>query len=265
MNKFNKIGFLAEVDEFFKKLLWEKCSEELELCTDFNQVAQKLQYEISINNTSAKEIISASLFARVLQSYQAALLVAFKGMNYQVEVSIRCFLEPLFPLVAISRNRDFHIKILEASEIDRKKVFGKLINYKTRNKQYDEELERFKKLKSEIESNIKENNLKSLSVYDCAKHAGLLDFYETLYSCTSTTLHSKVASLEEHLVLDVKNKKILALKNEPEINGLNDSLVTLANCMGLAIQSVCEIFKLTEPNEIKDLANRLRDFRKYDA
>jgi hypothetical protein len=132
---------------------------------------------------------------------------------------IRCLLEPLFPLVAISKDPQFINLLIDSDEIKRKKNIERNIKYLERNK-IQGNIEELKKLMVDLKEKIKRENLKEIKVYDCAVKADLEDIYNIYYSFTSMHLHVGMKSLEEGMVLDLDNLSIEELKNEPELNGL---------------------------------------------
>lgn len=258
MNKFDEDGFLADDDLDFIPALESRYGKYIEICKELNTCSQKLLYELDVHNRHTPELLSSILFSRVLTTYQAALLVSFKGMRQQVNILIRCVLEPLFPLVAISKNQAFSYELVKSDAVEDLKALKKLIRYQERNNVDDAEFAQSKALKLIVTKKIKKDNLKKLSVFDCAKEAGLEDWYDTLYAFTSSTLHSSVRSLEEALHLDTNRKKIIALKNEPEFEDFDVLYVILSECLIHATSSICRIFNLNEPEIIEDCRKRIQ-------
>ncbi len=262
MSKFDEIGFLAD-DPDFMSALEARYGKYIEICKELNTYSQKLQYELVVHNKHIPELLSSILFSRVLSTYQAALLVSFKGMKQQVLILIRCTLEPLFPLVAISKSKDhtFSYELVKADVVERLKDLNKFIRYKERNNIDDVALADAKARKLIIKETIEKDNLKKISVFDCAVKSGLEDWYDTLYTVTSSTLHSSVGSLEEALQLDPTRKKIIALKNEPEFEDFDSLYITLSECLTHAISSICNIFNINEPETIEDCRRRVRELK----
>ncbi len=258
LNKFDEDGFLAEDNLDFITALESRYGKYIEICKELNTYSQKLQYELVVHNRHTPELLSSILFSRVLTTYQAALLVSFKGMRQQVNILIRCILEPLFPLVAISKDQTFSYELVKSDVVEELKALNKLIRYQERNNVDADELAQSKAQKLILTKKIEKDNLKKISVFDCAKKSGLEDWYDTLYTFTSSTLHSSVRSLEDALHLDPDRKKIVALKNEPEFEDFDVLYMTLSECLTHAIRSICKIFNLEEPEMIEDCRKRVQ-------
>jgi hypothetical protein len=265
INNFEKHGFLAEDDLSFVNALEDKYGSYLSICSELNEFSQKLQYELDIHNECNSEILSATCYSQVLSTYQAIVLISRKGMKQQFHVLLRCMLEPLFPLVAISKNSSFANALVEADEIERLKNINKYIRYCERNNIKSNDLSRAQKLKAKVAASNKAKNLKKITIYDSAKEAGLEKWYDILYSHTSSYLHATVSSLEDQLILDENKQKIMALKNEPELDGFGDLYSTLIHCMLTAIQAVCSIFKLEEPAIIEKISATLMKLESKSA
>jgi len=265
INNFEKYGFLAEDDLGFVNALEDKYGSYLSICRELNEFSQKLQYDLDIHNEYNAEILSATCYSQVLSTYQATILISRKGMKQQFHVLLRCMLEPLFPLVAISKNLSFANILVEADEVERLKNINKYIRYCERNNIKSNDLSRAHELKVKVAENIQAKGLKKVSIYDCAKEAGLEDWYDTLYSHTSSYLHATVSSLEDQLILDENNQKITALKNEPELDGFGDLYSTIIRCMLVAIQAVCSIFKIEEPAIIEKTSGSLMELESKSA
>ena len=87
---------------------------------ELNQSAWALQYEIEANSEFSPEIMAATLYGRIISIYQMALMISEKGMLAQSYTLIRCLLEPLFPLVAISKDHQFAHLLINSDEIESK-------------------------------------------------------------------------------------------------------------------------------------------------
>ena len=259
LSKFDEDGFLAEDNLDFISALESRYGRYIEICKELNTYSQKLQYKLLVHNNHTPELLSSILFSRVLTTYQAALLVSFRGMKQQVNILIRCILEPLFPLVAISKNHTFSYELVNSDVVERLKELNKIIRYKERNDIHDTELAQYKTNRLIVEEKIEKDKLEKISVFDCAKKAGLEDWYDTLYAVTSSTLHASVKSLEEACLLDTTKKKITALKNEPEFEGFNVFYNILSECLMYAIFSICSIFNLNNPEIIEECRKRIQE------
>lgn len=256
MTLFTEHGFLTGIpheDTPFYQALYEKHGPDIDICREINTAAQQLVYKLKVRNEYNPEIVSSILYTRVLMAYQSALILSFKGMKPMVEILVRCLMEPLFPLVAISRDLAFADKFVLAEEHHRLRTLEGFGQYKKRKKEVDLKFDR--ELLKEIKRNIKEKQIEDFSVRAYARHADMLDDYDTVYAFTSATLHASPRSLENALELSAE-RKIVAIKMEPELDGYEMFYVTLVGYMVKAMQAVSTVFKIPYP-EIIDTRKRM--------
>jgi hypothetical protein len=230
----------------------------VEICLDLNSFSQALLYKLEINNKNLAEILVASLFSRVLSTYQATLLVAQRGMKQQAKILIRCMLEPLFPLVAISKDPTFADVLVRAEKFERRRAINKWIRYKERSDMHCKDLAAMKFLSDQLKAEIECEGLRKITAFDCAAKAGLDDWYNTVYALTSSTLHASVRSLEEALQLDSERSTILSFVHEPDTQRCEDLLVTIAEGLMHALVAASAVFKIPEPELVDKCRKRCR-------
>jgi hypothetical protein len=260
MATFEEQGFLADEFSFFTEEANAKYGGLISICMELNRLTQRFQYSLAIHNEHLPEIMGSILFSRVLSTYQAALLLSQKGMKHQVQMLIRCMLEPFFPLVAISKGLNFVNAFVLSEEHERLKGINKLIRYKERNKDSDG-LQELKDLAKASRLKICAEEIKPISVYDCAQKAGLQDYYDTLYSFMSNTLHASPRSLEEAIEMDRERVSIKEIKNEPDLDSFDVHLSTLADLLLKAVSATAVVFTIDEPEFVQDISNRLQTFQ----
>lgn len=260
MATFGEQGFLADEFSFFTNEANAKHGELISICMELNKLTQGFQYSLAIHNEHLPEIIGSILFSRVLSTYQAAMLLSEKGMKHQVQMLIRCMLESLFPLVAISKGLNFVNKFVLSEEHERLKGINKIIRYKERNANSDG-LQELRVLAETVQQKIHTEDIKPVSTYDCAQKAGLVDYYDTLYSFMSNTLHASPRSLEEALEMDHEKGSIKEIKNEPDLDSFDVHLTTLADCLLKAVSATSVVFKIDEPKFVQDITDQIQKFQ----
>ncbi|MDQ3796748.1 MAG: hypothetical protein M3294_03995, partial [Pseudomonadota bacterium] len=89
-------------------------------------------------------------------------------IKQQVKTLIQCTLEPLFPLVATSRDHSLclHGKAEEHKQLS---AINKLIGYKGRNGIYDADLAMAKELAKGLGTKISRKKLPKVNVLDCVR------------------------------------------------------------------------------------------------
>jgi hypothetical protein len=252
-------GFLSSELDNFEKHIVKAYPDHYSYLSKTNLFSQKLQYQLTIHKNNSDEIIAAILFSRTLATYQAFILISKRGMLRQAEMMLRCIFESLFALVAISKHKEYSLKLIGSEEHERLKALNKLIRYHKRQDQNDPIITDIQAKADEVKKIILKNDFKKISIIQSAEDAGLIDWYDTAYTLLSSTMHASVRSLEASLVLD-HNYDIKELKNEPEINGFENLLSTALEAMKYAIVAVSEIFQIDTKVFVEELFQKLKDF-----
>jgi hypothetical protein len=168
-----------------------------------------------------------------------------KGMNHQVKILFRGFLEALFPLVAISKEPSFVNKYLESDDIQSLKDMNRLIKFHKKINAHEKEVENIKKLAEEQKKKNDTNGAKKLSLQDAADAAELRHLYDPVYGDLSSAAHATPRSLYNSL--------------EPDVHDLEVLISLSAESLLFSIQAISKIFELEEDKEINDNFSRLRE------
>lgn len=261
MPDFNEIGFLSSSLDGFEEQIKQAFPEHYEYILKINRFCHPLQYELDIHRDNVDELTSAILFSRTLATYQAFILVAKRGMLQQTKMLLRCMLESLFPLVAISKQKGYALKLIGSEDYERLRTYKKLLGYYESNDPNNPKIEEIRQKAEEVKHKISKHNFKRITVAQEAQHAGLKDWYDTAYPLFSMTVHASVRSLEDALVLD-DQKNIRELKSEPELHELDHLFTTAIEVMKFAIIALSEIFKIDVNRFVENLSKKLSEFAK---
>lgn len=257
MSDFTKQGFVSEEARRVVETLAKKNETLWAEAHAVNHYCQALQYELEVHKHSLVEMLAALMYARILSTYQGLLVVLERGMVEQAKMLLRCALESLFPLVAISQHADFAKKMLVSEERERLKGLNKLIRYWERSGGPDGELGNARKLAEEINKKLENVNGKKLSIVDAAEAAGLVDWYDTVYSLLSNTVHSSMRSLEDHLHFNADGE-VEAIKNEPSVEDADKLLVTGMESMFHAVRAASTVFGQDVQQFVENSSGRIR-------
>lgn len=249
-------GFLSSDLDDFKVKISERFPRHYKAVIDANSFAQHLQYEIEIQKTNTDQILGAILYARTISTYQAFIIVSQRGMINQSKMLLRCMLDSLFPLVAIQKNKGYSKELIDSDEHDKLKNLNKLLNYRTRQGDNEDSLLELKLKIESAKSIIKDHVIKRITYEKNAQKAGLQDWYDTLYSVLSITLHSTTRSLQDNIVIG-NNNEIECLKNEPEMEDLDNLLVTALEAVLFSINAIGDICNINTECSIRELRSSL--------
>jgi hypothetical protein len=261
MTDFSSRGFLAEHFEEAIDSKREEWSELYEIAIQTSDYAWVLQSDLRIENTDLIHLVGATLFARTVSVAQAFILIVPKGMKQELKVLIRCLLEPLFPLVAASKDEGFCHRFVASGEIERKKKLRGLLDLHAISPLESLDPDEIQSKIQESEEKIKRQRIKKVSVFDAAQVAGLEDRYKSLYSLMSDTLHASPKALEELMVISDDRTKVEALQNLPDFSEHSDLLTTVIDGLLHAIVATSEIFDLEVAEFVEAQSRKLSELR----
>jgi len=239
-------GFLgAEILHWIKKHRNEN-QAWFDLCLKLNRLCHTILPTFQIDNNNGQEVICATLFIRALGFYQAAIILAERGLINEAKVILRSLFDVTFAHCAVAKsedvmreyvNDDIHRRIHTFKKIKNNPITFKRILTDDVKKEIDSLLAELHEAKAKLKP-------KEITSRYLADKAGLLDFYDTAYIYFSSTVHSGVRDLEQYLSLDEKGN-IKELMWGPSVTGLDSLLLTAFESMWLVVKSAVDLFSLS--------------------
>lgn len=210
---------------------------------DLNRECHKFLSGRSVDLGSELQLTTSVLFARMLEIYQAILIVIGRGMTSAGRVLFRTYLEAFFYFAAIHRDPHFLKEYLNQFHVRRRSFVNRLRNSTSPG------LEHLRKpltddLIVEIKQTMDQEKISKISVEKAAEKAGLHDIYLTAYAILSGAVHTNAADLESHLDYDEQENAIRGFKYGPSdeetrrIVGL--ASMTMAEALGTISQTFGE-------------------------
>lgn len=229
-------------------------AEYFNLCEDINKFCQKMMLSLEVHNEYLPEILVASLLARALSNFQGMILLAERGMINECKTLLRCLLEGAFAAVAIEKDTNFAIELVNNDSFQVRRALRAYLKRKylcLEDKKLAEE-----KLDA-IEQNIKEQNIKEIKIRKIADKAGLLGLYNTAYRVLSGTIHASVRDLQQYLKINEK-EKIIGLLWGPVIDDIDFVLLMGVESILHIVESIFQIFSIEDRKEFELLSNRFK-------
>ena len=183
-----KQGFLADNITEAIQSNRKRFQEWFSFAEELNQYALQVMLGLTLHNKDRQECLIGPLFARIMETYEGAFLLAERGMVAGAKMLARGMLEALFSLGAIAKDDSFARVFILDDTIQRKNVVKKHKEWKRDFFNEPSEAEAFQQ---DIEDKIKKENIKELRTSDIAIKAGMKDLYLTGYTLLSSTIHSR--------------------------------------------------------------------------
>ena len=188
-----------------------------------------------------KKLVAAILFARMMELYQAGLLVLERGMSAASRALFRTHLEAYFTLVALLKDPSFLEDYLDQFYTHQKSVLNRIQN--SPSVSLIELRERLDTSRiDEINALVKERNISRLSVEQVAERAGLSAVYATAYASLSGAVHSSAFDIESHIRFDETTQEIQAFRYGPSDSETERALGLMGMAMADSLERVSAEF-----------------------
>jgi len=243
-SKFNDIGFLSDESSTNHVALEVITSDYFKICKNLNVLAHTILDKAIVHPDDRKEVYITLYFQRMLSHYQAAIIMAERGMVHQVEIMLRCMLETLFDLVAFHKNEGLFNALIWGDDYQRLELLEHIREQQKITATYThDELDDLDKIIASAE-NIDREDFK---IYIKADMAGMLNEYRTTYSLFSRTVHSTMHSIETDLIFHEDSDEIIGMNSFSQKTGeMSLLLMTSANYITVGMEVLLTIFPSAE-------------------
>jgi len=192
-------GFLSREAEAGEAIFKKRFSRVLGLAEDVNSVAIRKLGEAKLGKSSRGHFVLYLLTIRIIESYEAVIILMRRGLLAPAKLIIRPMLETLFTLAALQRDASLvdkyfdmqekaHLEQLRSSTRWRDEVLKRAFKEAGLEKQYIEK-----------KKALKETPPQTLRPIEWAQEAGYEDFYHVYYVHYASFTHSNIAALEDHI------------------------------------------------------------------
>jgi len=249
----------------FSSKLFRKEPEDLatwySLSDDLDQLCQTIVFGLKLNADNNQQVLVASLYLKILSTFQAVLLLAEKEMLNESKTLLRSMIEAMFALVAISKDPALATRFIEDDHTQRLKLS---ISYD------DLPLKLKKSLKPRLtkminsslsglnKPNSKTHDITPLTVETLAKKAGLQEVYYSIYALLSGCNYLRVYELEQYWEGHTDSKTLLGLIH-PDEKKTDAILFTAIKTVFLSLNGVIQTFDIKVPKEHVTLIKQFRN------
>lgn len=208
-----------------------------------NHDCHELAFTADIRNRDVRHLLIACLFTRILDHYQATVILLGTGLVAPAKVVLRAIIETVFTIRAIAANEEMLRDYINADLLKRLKTLKKaqkhdhIINLDDVRQAITPDL--IDKLNEQIEA----SGAKSRTVEEYSKLAGMHDWYMTHYALLSDATHSNVRDLESYLSID-KAGEARSIVYAPSLDEIPLMILTAAHSVLLGADAFAATFAL---------------------
>lgn len=249
----DKKGFLGEQIHEFSRDIINNNKELFDLCFDFNQFAHEVKYRFQFHSEDERAIIAACLFIRILNGFQAVVILAKYGLPIESNMVLRNLFQTLCILKLVVKNEEFHRKYISTDLVQRRRLFN--VAREISDPVFDELRNDAHEYIKELSNEIEEREAEEYSVEKLAELANWKLFYNTFYRLLSADTHTSPRSIEEYIALDEENI-IRSIKWGPNDEGINQTLFTAIDFLRMASGLTIEFFDVEGLERLQGLYTR---------
>ena len=258
MQDFDEKGFLGLQARDFALEISKKHKDWFDLCSDINSFAQRSKYELVFHNMDGQEVISVCLFLRILNGFQACMILAGWGLVVEGEVLLRSMFEALFIMKACMKDEDFMREYVKSGQVQQLRLMNAAFKHdadifaETRKYASQKKIE-------ELRNKKKRKEIKELNISEVAEKAGLGLLYDSAYRLLSDSVHCGPKSLENYIKGTDKAGRINTPNVIPIDVELNPVFMNAIQVMFFTLDAIFEYFKIDKKKEMEALDLRFQN------
>lgn len=182
----------------------------LTLAEALNRESHAFLHGRAVTISDINRLTSIVLFARMMELYQAVLLVVDRGSRSGTRVLFRAFLEAFFHFAAIHKDSSYLEEYLDQFENERKSLINRI------RKTDDPALEDLRRpIDDSLIAELQNIEVRRVNIEEVARRGGCHNIYVTAYALLSRSVHSSAGDLEAHLALNNERNNIVGFRYGP--------------------------------------------------
>ncbi|MCK5312476.1 MAG: hypothetical protein KAJ62_10215 [Desulfobacteraceae bacterium] len=256
MTKIETDGFLSEEIINSKDYFMDQYADIFDFANNLNRFSMDLMRSQKVDWEDKRKFILKTLHIRIIENYQATIMLLQFGMVSQAKVLVRGMLETVFILVALQKKPDLIQSYYDQFEEGRRRALKASCQFK------GEELKKAAKEHNlethyvEQKKFLKNKELNSLRPKQWAIAAELEDFYNLWYTLYSNSAHSNLPALDDHID---KTEKDINLSFGPTSKYLCETFQCCAYIMLNANSSMALCYNQDKKSELDAVYEKIKD------
>lgn len=236
-------GFLSPQIEDWRLEVCSSMREWVGLVGRVNSKALELMRGMSPHGESHREMYSAALYARAVQSFEASVILAERGMLADAETLSRSVVETSLYLGGLALIPNFHLQ-MAADNNDHYLQMAKGISKALETSpDAGEQLTATDLARLATEVKALNFEFRSIKMRALAQATGMEKLYEVVYrQLSGESAHPTITSLEKHFRRT--NGTVEKLTFSPQRDGVEQALSMSITAVLFSMEAVCKIFDL---------------------
>ena len=242
MPKIEIEGFLSNEAIEGRSVFKERFSDIFELARYTSRVGMAKIGEVKLTGIENSKFIIYLLTIRVLESFQAIIILMEYGMLSSAKLIMRPLLEAMFSLAAIQKDESLIEQYFDTQDRAHFELLKSTTQWKDEVLKAIYKKHKFEKKYIEKKKELKENPPKTLRPIDWARAADCEDLYNVYYVYYASFTHSNLSALEDHV--DRYDDDRVDASFGPNIEGFFDILRQATAFTLISLMHMAEAFRL---------------------
>lgn len=249
-------GFLSPDISEIEINIYKANKAVLDEAESLNRICQSLKDRFLPKDHDGQKIIAICIFIKILNGFQAMVLLARKGLRIESEILLRTILEALFILKLVCSDEEFHRKYISRDALQRKKLLNIA---QTNDYQVFEATRKLitEEFMKEIDEEVASSGVSEgeFAVEQIAKRAKMHDLYESVYRIASDPVHTSIRSLSDYVKADPAGNIVSFYSGPlPDVSrDVDTALTILIN----AVDLLDHLFGFAKSPELEELTNKI--------
>jgi len=216
----------------------------------FNDLAMRVLPAIKVDPSRNDQLVAATLFFRILTSFQSAILLSERGLMTDARTVIRSAAEAAIVLAALVKDPAVCDLLVDRHYVHHRKIRNAwLSDPLVATATAGPEIAAVKASLAEADSaHPRAVGMKKdpINLENLAKQAGVTDLYIAVYrDLSGDAAHASLDGLNRHVRVDSEGE-IIGLKFGPDVAALPDTLSSAMSTIGHALHPLLELFSLPQ-------------------
>lgn len=215
--------------------------------TAFNTLGMRVLPDVKADKSGSQQLVAAALYGRVLTSFQAAFLLAERGLLADARTVVRGAAETVIVLAAVVKDEAVCDLLIDRHFWHHRKLRQAWLNDPQAVAQMTtQEVDAAKAVIADVDAeHPKAKTLKNdpVAIAALAQQAGFTALYNAVYrSASGDAAHTSIDALNRHVHAD-DQANITGLKFGPDVSDLPATLSDAISVLSHALHAVIEHFK----------------------
>jgi uncharacterized protein DUF5677 len=260
VEKFNEVGYLSKELAGWIALTRKEFLPSFEVAERCNRVGMRILFDIPTENINDQQGVACAATGRMMQSFQASLLLAERGALADARTVIRSCSESVIAIGALKADPSTLDRLLEDRARGRLALANSVLQGVDGNKPHAHQIARLQAVRSEILATFGDQKLRAINWAEMAERAGLRGLYDMVYRLTSANAaHFSIDAAQRHIITD-DNNNVGGFRYYPDKSDLGSTLFAANACILHGLGIIVEWFSMAEySNELELCGNDLKE------